>query len=74
MKVLTTEQIRGKAHKLAADLHIFHSLHVQAQGGNLGAHDMALITALVNAETHLAAHYYVPAVPAKKPAKKAKRG
>jgi hypothetical protein len=81
MKTLTPEQIYRRAQRVIVDLHKIHSavsenkLRPLVGLGGLGAHDMALIAALVNAETHLATHFPPLSVTfVKKPAKKAKRG
>ena len=50
-KSLTPEQIQAKAHKLIVDL---HKLRVVLSPGNLTMNDLALLHAMVNAETHLA--------------------
>ncbi len=57
MKTQTTEQMHNKAARLVRDLHGFYLQHVEYVGGELGAQDLALINAIVNAETHIAAHY-----------------
>jgi hypothetical protein len=68
MKRFNPEQVPLKAQRLVRELNEFYQLHIRYRGGNMNSHDMALINAIVNAGTHLAAHYPVA------PAKKAKRG
>lgn len=46
----TEAQMRMKAAALIQKLHEYHVLITT---GDLGAHDLALINSLVNAETHL---------------------